>query len=70
MSQNSLEERVATLEKQMAQLLGSTENVKTKKDWSPTFGMFANDPEFDEVLRLGRDIRQQEAREENDDVGA
>jgi hypothetical protein len=28
----------------------------------PTFGMFADDPDFDEVLRLGREYREQENR--------
>jgi hypothetical protein len=34
-----------------------------------TIGMFANDPEFDEIARLGREYREQ-ANSEEDDVAA
>jgi hypothetical protein len=30
------------------------------KPWRDTFGMFADDADFDEVLRLGREYRAQE----------
>jgi hypothetical protein len=54
----------------MAQLIGKHEPAPTKKDWKATFGIFADDPEIDEVLRLGREIRQQQGAEENHDAGA
>ena len=57
-----LEERVAKLVREVQALkeLVAQDNETSKKDWQSTFGMFANDPGFEEVVRLGREIRQQE----------
>ena len=53
----SLEERLSNVEKELAELRRLVAS-KTSKDWRKTFGMFADDPEFDEILRLGSEIRR------------
>jgi hypothetical protein len=51
----TLKERVEALERQMQQL---TSPPARKKDWRRTIGMSANDPGFDEMVELGRKIRE------------
>jgi hypothetical protein len=34
-----------------------------KKDWRRTIGIFANDSDFDETVRLGREYREQQTYE-------
>ena len=65
MTFEQLEERVLTLERELAEIktLLLTEGPR-KKDWRRTVGMFANDPEFDEILRLGREWRERENKQE------
>lgn len=58
MSHTSLEERVATLEKQVAELMGRILASAPQKDWRSTVGMFANDPVMREIQEEGRRIRQ------------
>jgi hypothetical protein len=48
MSVATLEERVATLELQMTQLLKQSQ-PDTKKDWRSTIGMFTGDPVMKEI---------------------
>jgi hypothetical protein len=60
MSKVSLEQRVAALEADVARLKGTKENGK---DPEPTwleraYGAFANDPVYDEAMRLGREYRE------------
>ena len=58
MSKN-LEERVAKVEKEIERLKGQSNGSKDKPNWiSDISGSFKDDPEFDEVLRLGREARQ------------
>lgn len=66
MTQLSIDERVAALEVQVANLVKST-TVSTPatpaeqvSDWRATFGMFAGDPIMQEVIEEGRKIRQQD----------
>ena len=57
MSEPSLEERVCLLEQELTQVkrqLASNGN----KDWLSTFGAFADDPLFDEIVEAGREYRQ------------
>ena len=63
-----LEERVANLEQEFAAFRQVVFAHSPSRDWRGTFGMFANDPGFDEVLRLGREIRQRESVEESGDA--
>lgn len=65
MSQNTLEERVTALERQVEQLtkrLLPGEKVPPKKDWRSTVGMFANDPIMKEIDEEGRKIREEDRR--------
>ncbi|MFN7946703.1 MAG: hypothetical protein U0Z53_15230 [Blastocatellia bacterium] len=57
---NLIEMRLATLEAEVEQLKGQVEtNSRTKKDWlDETYGVFANDPVFDEIVELGRKYRE------------
>jgi hypothetical protein len=54
----SLEKRVADLEKQVAELASRSLTADRKKDPTRVFGIFRDDPEFDEAMRLGREYRQ------------
>ncbi|MGH7199229.1 MAG: hypothetical protein ACREJB_01400 [Planctomycetaceae bacterium] len=62
----TLEERVALLEREMADL--KRQLAADKGNWIEAIsGTFRDVPEFDEVLRLGREIRQ--ADRPDDDSG-
>lgn len=57
MSALSLEERVSRLEKEMEAFKQSLPFAR-KKSWVEKMaGSFKDDPEFQEILRLGREIR-------------
>ena len=60
----TIEERVAMLEKELLNLKQLIRSTRVEKDWRKTFGLSANDPGFDEMIRLGREIRKQD-REDN-----
>jgi hypothetical protein len=53
-----LEQRLSELERQMAALQGQVKPLRPLASVQDTFGMFANDPEFDEIARLGREYRK------------
>jgi hypothetical protein len=61
----TIEERVASLEKELTRLKHIIQGTRVEKDWRKTFGMSANDPGFDDMIRLGRAIR---AQDQEDDV--
>lgn len=53
--QLTLDERMDALEKQVAALtVGLAVEPPRGKDWHATFGLSKDDPEFDEMIRLGR----------------
>ena len=54
----TLEERVATLEQTVAQLLSQFSSADAKKDWRSTLGMFADDLVMQEIDEEGRRIRE------------
>ena len=56
----TIEERVAILEKELIRLKQIIQGTRVEPDWRKTFGMSANDPGFDEMIRLGREIRVQD----------
>ena len=60
----SIEERVATLEKELNDLKQLIQGTRVEKDWRKTFGLSANDPGFDEMIRLGREIREQDQEDD------
>ena len=56
----TLEERVKELEEKVAAMTTGLSPVATprKKDWRRSFGMSAEDPHFEEMIRLGREYRE------------
>jgi hypothetical protein len=57
----TLETRVEALEQEVSgikALLGARQRIK---DWRVTFGLSRNDPAFEELVRLGREIRKQQS---------
>ena len=56
----TLEKRVTELEKKVAELIAQPIRSNRKKDWRRTVGIFRNDPEFEEAVRLGRKYREQQ----------
>lgn len=58
MSETTLENRVATLEKQVAELMEQVLKPPVEKDWLSTIGMFADDPVMREIQEEGRKIRE------------
>jgi hypothetical protein len=61
MSTQQLEERLATLEQEMAQIkhvLADQGERQSKPWWEKIAGSFADDPDFDEAERLGREWRK------------
>ena len=60
----SLEQRVETLEKQIADLRQQLAEQKPReKDWRRSIGAFANDPEYDRAMQLGREWREAQTYE-------
>jgi hypothetical protein len=55
-----LEQRVAALEAEVAKL--KEQNGKNESDdrpwWEKIYGTFANDPYYEEAMRLGREYRE------------
>jgi hypothetical protein len=65
MAKNHLEQRVATLEAEVAQLKAALELVQPSKDWRKTVGMFAGDEimkQIDEEARKYREADRARAR--------
>ena len=58
-----LDKRVENLEKKVAELTGKGRGPSRKKNPSRTFGIFRNDPDFEEAARLGREYREQQTLE-------
>ena len=69
MSRSTLEQRVAVLERQMAQVLGHAGNGSHPKPWLRSLGMFAGDDlmkeVFEEALRYRQEDRQRTKRRRN-----
>jgi hypothetical protein len=59
----TLEKRVTTLERRLAQLVARPARSNRKRDWQRTIGIFQNDPDFEEAVRLGRKYREQQTCE-------
>ncbi len=67
MSETEVEKRIAVLEKEVAFLKQKIEKDEKSKEpwWKQIAGTFANDPIYDEAMRLGREYRVSQ-REEYD----
>jgi phosphopantetheine adenylyltransferase len=59
MTIQQFEQRLSDLERQVAELQRESKPLRPFASVKDTFGMFANDPEFDEIVRLGREYREQ-----------
>jgi hypothetical protein len=56
---STLEQRLSHVEEDVACLKSLVGELRSKENWIDQItGSFKDDPEFDEVLRLGREIRQ------------
>ena len=64
MTLEQLETKVNDLERQVVQLQRALQSLRPLGRVEETFGMFADDPDLDEVLRLGREYRDQANTEE------
>jgi hypothetical protein len=56
----TLEKRVEELEKKVAELSSKPDPAARRKDPWRTFGIFKDDPDFQEAVRLGREYREQQ----------
>jgi hypothetical protein len=56
---SALEQRVSALEKEVAELRRHVRPRESARGWIERIaGSFKDDPEFEEVVRLGREIRE------------
>jgi len=60
----TIEERLARLEKELLNLKQLIRSTRVEKDWRTSFGLSANDPGFDEMIRLGREMRKQDREDD------
>lgn len=58
MTIEQLEQRLGALEREVADLRSDMRPLRPFRDQRETFGLFADDPDFDEIVRLGREYRQ------------
>ncbi len=63
MPETTLEQRVAALEKSMAQLLAQSGPDSRRKDWRRVVGMFADDAVMKQIDEEGRRIREEDRNE-------
>ena len=71
MSNLTLEERVATLEAEVARLKRERSGPETAEPWWRAIrGTFKNDPDYKEATRLGREYRESLRPADNDETGA
>ncbi|MBC8869621.1 MAG: hypothetical protein H8E44_09395 [Planctomycetes bacterium] len=55
---STVEQRLEQVEKQLADLKSHVKNFRPAPNWIDAItGTFKDDPEFDEILRLGKEIR-------------
>ena len=59
MTLEQLERRVVDLERAVAELRTELGPLRPFRSVNETFGLFANDPEFDEIVRFGAEYREQ-----------
>ena len=57
---STITERVEALEQEIKGIKSLLQQEQTSKDWRKTFGMSRDDPGFEEMIRLGREFRENE----------
>ena len=62
---STIAERVEALEQELKGIKSLLKQEQTSKDWRKTFGMSRDDPGFEEMIRLGRELRENERKQEN-----
>ena len=63
----TIEQRLETVERDLAALKGEVKTLKPDANWiNAICGTFKGDPEFDEVLRLGKELRDEDQPRESD----
>ncbi len=62
MDNQSLEKRVEELEKELAELKAEIRSGPAKNDWLKTFGWAKDDPEYEEMARLGAAWRKRQPK--------
>ena len=62
MNKNSLEVRIAELEKELAELRVRLDKVEPKKDWRRTFGMFTGDEIMKQIDAQALKYREEDRR--------
>ncbi|NIL98264.1 MAG: hypothetical protein GTO53_10460 [Planctomycetales bacterium] len=60
-----LEQRVNALEHDMADVKQRLVSQHVTTDWRTTVGISKDDPGFEEMIRLGREIRQQDREDDS-----
>ncbi len=68
MSTQLLEERVAALEEEVARMKKERRTLPSTKleGWQRIYGTFANDPLYEEAMRLGREYRESQREASQD----
>ena len=72
MAGTSVEERLNTIEQELAQMKQQMKMDKpqtTTPWWKKIVGVYKNDPEFDAAERLGREYRESLRPKDDEDVG-
>lgn len=64
MADQQLEQRLSELEREVAELRREIRPLRGLRSVKDTFGMFADDADFDEIVRLGREYREQANRDD------
>ena len=62
MLDSPIEQRVARLERLVAEFTGQPNASPRQKDWRRTIGMFAGDPVMKEIIDAGRQIREEDRK--------
>lgn len=66
----TVEERLTRLEQELTQIkqkMQAEENQQTEPAWKQIVGVFKDCPEFEEAVRLGREWRESQRMEYDDD---
>ena len=63
----TIEQRLENVERELAELKGEIKTLIPRPNWIIAItGTFKDDPEFDEVLQLGRMLREADQPKETD----